>query len=265
MPTAFSREDTLELIRRVEDIPTLPDVFFRIKNVIEDQGSNAKDMARVIGSDQATATMLLKVANSAHFNREGKPIGLLEHAVARIGFKETANIAMAMSLLYGFCLRRGMPAIRLFWAHAYGVAVLSKKIAAVLRLDAEEIFVAGLLHDIGRAILGIRVDMFYFEGEMGGLYGDQLIEREMECFGLDHAGAGAEIMALWHFPPSLIQAVKEHHEPDSGFLPARIISLANREAHKYLPDVTDVAQVCSILAKKFPTGVSELLESGGLA
>jgi len=153
----------------------------------------------------------------------------------------------------------------LFWAHAYAVAILSKKMAEVLRLDAEEIFVAGLLHDIGRAILGIRVNMFYFEGEMGGLCGDKLIEREMECFGLDHAGAGAEIMALWHFPTSLIRAVKEHHEPDSGFLPARIVSLANREAHKHLPGVTDVEQVPSILGEKFQTGVSALLKSEGLA
>jgi len=263
IPCSYSREDTLVLLRRVDDIPTLPNHFFRIREVIEDGRSDSKGLAQVIGADQATAAMVLKVANSFQFSPEGKPIGSLERAIARIGFKETAHIAMMMSLFYGLALRGSMRNIQQFWVHAYTVAVLSKQLAEALGLDAEEMFMAGLLHDIGRAMLGIRIDMFYFESELGRLSGDFLIERELAHFGLDHAAAGAETMALWHFPPLIIQAVKEHHAPDSCFMPARLVSLANREAHKHLPDIQDVEQVQPILSEKYPKGVTALLKAEG--
>jgi len=263
MSIAYSREDTLELIRRVEDIPTLPDVFFRLKKVIEDPTSDSKALARVIGTDQATTSRLLKVANSAAFNPAGRPISRLEQAITRVGVNETGNIAMAMSLFYGLVLRGSVQNIQLFWIHAYAVGVLSKQMAGALGLAAEEIFIAGLLHDIGRAILGLRVDMSYFENETSRLSGDLLIEREVACYGLDHAVAGAEIMEAWHFPAALIKAVREHHKPDSDFLPARIVSLANREVHAHLSRIADLEQVHSALSKQFPAGVSALLQSEG--
>jgi len=264
MSIAYSREDTLVLIRRVEDIPTLPDIFFRVRKVIEDPASDSKALARVVGTDQATASRLLKVANSAAFNPAGKPISRLEYAIARLGVKETGNIAMAMSLFYGLTLRGSVQNIRLFWTHAYAVGVLSKQMAGVLGLAVEEIFIAGLLHDIGRAILGLRVDMSYFENETGRLSGKLLIEKEVACYGLDHAVAGAETMEAWHFPAALIKAVKEHHKTDSDFLPARIVSLANRVAHAHLSRIASLEQVHSAMSKQFPAGVSALLQSDGL-
>jgi len=260
----FDREETIELIRRVEDMPTLPDRFFRIRQVIECKESSAKDLAKIIGTDQGTASMVLKVANSVYFNSSEKPVGQLTHAITRLGYKETANIAMTMSLFYGFALPGGIQNVRTFWAHAYAVAVLSRKMAAALQLDDEEIFVAGLLHDIGRGILGLLVDLSYFEGPMGVLCGESLVKAEQEKFGLDHAEAGAEILGLWYFPASIRKAVEKHHKPDTSFLPARIISLADREVYKYLPDISDIDRVEAMLKERFPNGVFTLLRSEGM-
>jgi len=260
----FDREDTLELVRMVEDMPSLPDRFFRIRQIIESEESGSGELAKIIGTDQGTASMVLKVANSVYYSPTGKPVGQLTRAIARLGYKETANIAMTMSLFYGFALPAGIQNVRTFWAHAYAVAVLSRKMAIALQLDGEEIFVAGLLHDTGKAILGLRVDLSYFEGAMDVLQGVPLLKAEQEYFGLDHAEAGAEILGLWHFPASIQKAIEKHHQPDTGFLPARIISLADREAHKYLPDVSDIDRVEAILKERFPGGVVALLQSEGM-
>jgi len=264
MPHSLDREETLELIHLVEDMVTLPDYFYQIQDAIGKSESSCSDLAAIIGKDQATTSMVLKIANSTYFNPLGVPVATLPNAIARLGFGETASIAMTMALFYGFSLRTGMANVRALWAHAYAVAVLCRQMAKPLSLDAEEMFVAGLLHDIGRVVFGLRVDLEYFDRETGALFGNRLIEKEVERFGLDHAEAGAEILRLWRFPPLLIEAVEKHHEPESGFLPAMVIFLANNVAHEYLPCVSDIDQVERTLRERFPAGVLALLRSEGL-
>ena len=265
MTSLFDREETLTFIRRVEEVPTLPDRFFKIREVIEDGKSDSRSLGLIIGTDSGTASMVLKMANSSYFNPAGSPVSTLSHAIARLGFKEAARIAMAMSLFHGFALQTGMHNVRMFWTHAYAVAVLGRQMAETLELDAEEMFMAGLLHDIGRVILGLRVDMSYFDNKIGRLRGDPLIENELETFGIDHAEVGSELLSLWRFPASIRDAVGKHHEAGTSFLPARVISVADKEVHKHLPNNTDIEQVQALLKGQFPEGVSALLEAEGFS
>jgi len=243
----YDRETTLQLIGMVQDLPSLPDRYARIQEVINDPTSSATDLARIVDTDQATSTMILKVANSPMYNPTHQYSGTLPMAIARLGTRETGHIAMTMSLIYGFAIPVSMPRIRAFWAHAFGVASLSRKMADLLHLDKEELFIAGLLHDIGRAILGIRVDMKYFEGKMGQLCGNELIAAEQQAYGVDHAEAGLEILRLWKFPKKIREAVGNHHNKNTNFAMNRIIRLANHEAHKLFPNIADIGQINQIL------------------
>jgi len=251
----YDRADTLALIRRMNDLPTLPDYFYRIRAVIEDERSDAGCLARVIETDQGTSAMVLKMANSAWFNPDGIPIARLSQAIARLGFSETANIAMTMSLFYGFSLHADMQSIRRFWAHAYAVAVLAQRSAACLRLDADIAFMAGLFHDIGRAVLGMRVDLSYFESGLASLHGESLVEEERRRFGLDHAEAGAEIIRMWHLPDAIGWAVQEHHDTGSTSPVARLIRRADSKVHTHLGDISDIEQVLPLVHDRFPDGL----------
>jgi len=259
----FDRESTLQLIGITSDIPSLPDRYVRIQEVIDDPDSGAADLARIVGTDQATTAMVLKFANSPMHNPMHQNIGSLPMAIVRLGTRETGHIAMTMSLLYGFAIPMGMAQIRTFWAHAFAVALISQHMAGLLGVDEEELFIAGLLHDIGRAILGIRVDMAYFEGELGLLSGDQLIATERQAYGVDHAEAGSEILRLWNFPDSIREAVASHHNEDTNSVPGKIISLASTEAHKCFPYTTDMGCVEQTLMEK-PERIRILLEREGL-
>lgn len=259
----FNRESTLQFIGITKDLPSLPDRYARIQEVIDDSTSSAMDLARIVGTDQATSAMVLKFANSPMHNPMHQKIGTLSMAIARLGTRETGHIAMTMSLLHGFAIPAGMAQIRAFWAHAFAVALLSQHMAGLLGMDEGELFVAGLLHDIGRAILGIRIDMAYFEGELGLLSGDQLVAAERQAYGVDHAEAGSEILRLWNFPDSIREPVASHHNVDTDSVPGKIIGLASIEAHERLPYASGIDHVEQPLMEN-PERIRILLEKEGL-
>jgi len=230
--SVFDRVSTLELLAFSEDLPSLPDRFIKIQKIAQDPNSSADDLAEVIRSDQATTVMILKFANSSAYNPSGISIGELSKAIARLGSKETVHIATAMSLMYGIILPTGMANIRSFWSHAYAVGLVCEKL--VHQIDPtgktyghERAFMVGLLHDIGRAALGMRVDFSYFERELGHLHSGALIRAEEALYGVNHAEAGQQLLSQWLFPDDLCQVVAEHHNPNSDLLLARVCNIAN--------------------------------------
>ena len=261
--SVYDRESTLQLIGMVEDVPSLPDRYAAIQEVLDDPNSSAAQLAEVIGTDQATTAMILKFANSPFYLPTNQRITTLPQAIARMGAKEAGQIALTMSLLYGFAIPGGMGAIRAFWAHAFAVALLAKHMARLLGLNADELFVSGLLHDIGRAILGIRVDMGYFEGPLARLTGNALVSAERETYGVDHAEAGDAILKLWNIPEVVRAPIAAHHAPQPESMSARVLQLADAEAHLRLPHAADIESVPQYLLER-PDRVREILVNEGL-
>lgn len=256
----YSREDSITLIEMMEDIPTLPDSFIRIKKLIGNEGASAADLAKAIRTDHAVSACVLKVANSAYYNSMGLPVATLTQAVARLGFMEASHIIMASSLLYGFTLPLGMNYIRALWAHAFAVGVLCERLAKRHHQDSEELFMAGLLHDIGRAIIGIRLDLTYFESNMASMHAESLVDEEVKKYGIDHAEAGALLLHHWDFPEALQRTVAEHHKHESTFLPARICALADGEANRRFPFGSSIDQISAMLAEDSLEDLPELPE-----
>jgi len=252
----FDRQATLELLQFSDDLPSLPDRFVKIQTIIQDPNSNAHDLAQIIRSDQATTAMILKFANSPAYNPSGTAISELSKAIARLGNKECVHIATAMSLMYGMILPTGMANIRVFWAHAFAVALIAEKIAKTTdpsqqRGSHENAFMAGLMHDIGRAALGMRVDFAYFERETGHLHETQLIQAEEAYYGVNHAEAGMLLMRLWQLPKDLCQAVGEHHLADSSLFLAQVCYLANQFCNENLPERTAFEDISDIILEEF--------------
>jgi len=262
-PSIYDRESTLQLIGMVEDIPSLPDRYAAIQKVLDDPSAGASDLAEVIGTDQATTAMILKFANSPFYMPTNQRITTLAQAIARLGAREAGHIALTMSLLYGFAIPGGMAAIRAFWAHAFAVAMLAKHMARLLGMNADELFTTGLLHDIGRAVLGIRVDMGYFEGPLAGMQGEALVAAEREAYGVDHAEAGEAILKLWNIPEIIRAPIAAHHDKATTDIVARVLQLADAEAHLRLQPSADIESVPGHLAEA-PDRPRTILVQAGL-
>jgi len=261
--SAFNRKSTLELLQFSEDLPSLPDRFVKIQHVAQDPDASAEDLAHIIRSDQATTVMILKYANSPAYNPSHTPISELSKAIARIGSTEAIHIATSMSLMYGMILPTGMANIRTFWSHAFAVALVTEHLAktadpAQKHGSHESAFMTGLLHDIGRAALGMRVDFSYFERETGHLNEENLIKAEEKHYGVNHAEAGMYMLRLWDFPDDLCMAVAEHHLPESPLFLARACYQANQFINAHLPERTAFDNVAETVFEKLRTSPPDI-------
>jgi len=110
------------------------------------------------------------------------------------------------------------------------------------------IHVTALLNS-GRAAIGTRLNLAYFESDMGTLHGKALLKAEREAYGLDHAEAGAELLALWNFPAPVCRAVAEHHDPAGTYRAAQVCAQADAEVHRLMPVPCPIEEVETLIAE----------------
>jgi putative nucleotidyltransferase with HDIG domain len=221
-PSKSVSSKTLDLkMRYVMDLKALPFVAAEIVQLTSHPGANAKDLTETIQRDQALTARLLRLANSAFYALHGRAQNLTQ-AVARIGFREIRQIALAVTILdelkgkgeKGFLDRQA------FWRHCLGTAVLAKEIATLGGRGPEAVegaFLAGLLHDIGKAFLDD-----HFHEEYGGTIraasteNIPLHEAERRTLGMDHTAVAQKILEKWRLPESLAEPIVHHHSSWEG-------------------------------------------------
>jgi putative nucleotidyltransferase with HDIG domain len=243
-------------IVNARDVPTIPVLLLRILRVVDGERSSAKDLVELMQRDQALAGRVLRLANSSFFacSRE---VATLPRAVMLLGFATVKNLALGIKIMETM-RQHGGPEIAVLWEHSALVGAAARLIAQKTRAaDAEEVFTAGLLHDIGKVVLRIRFTATY--DRVVATAGDTpVVLRERDAFGVDHAQAGSWIGESWQLPSSIVDAARAHHDELAAGEPltiARIVNVANRLVHW-----TDVDQ--GILA---PEAESVLAGAAGLS
>jgi putative nucleotidyltransferase with HDIG domain len=224
-----------ELIANLGDLPPLPQVATQLLRLTADPDASAEDLRRVISTDQALTGQILKIANSAMFGMV-REVTTLTQAIMTLGFSTIKSVVIASSAknLY----HRGTVGLqeRLIWEHALVAAIASRAFAKALRFPrVEEAFIGGLLHDIGKSVMGVKFPERY-SALLRTVYnegGDGLV-LELDTFGFDHAMVGEALVQKWNLAPSLQQAARWHHDPihaQEDHLPlAAMVALANRLA-----------------------------------
>lgn len=203
-----------ELITNLGDLPPLPQVAAQVLRIAADPDASTDELQRVISTDQALASQILKIANSAMFGMM-REVKTLTQAIMTLGFSTIKSVVIASSAknLYS----RGSSGLqeRLMWEHALVTGLAGRAYGKQLRLArTEEVFLAGLMHDIGKSVMGIKFPDRY--GAMiRTVYNEQgdTLELELETFGFDHTMVGEALLHSWNLAQSIEQAVRWHHEP----------------------------------------------------
>lgn len=203
----------------VGEIATLPEVTIKIIEIVEDSKSTARDLHEVIKNDPALSVKVLKVVNSAFYGLPGQ-VASVDRAIILLGLSAVKNIAIAASiarLFKGKRISEHFSAADL-WRHSVAVAVIGRAIAKCSPHPGltDEIFVAGLIHDIGTLVeRQIFPDQFsqVIDRCMAGEGNFRQCERDI--IGADHQAFGVGLTTKWKFPRHLRAAVGFHHNPES--------------------------------------------------
>ena len=226
-----------ELVQGGDGLVSLPEVCFLVNDLVNDPGCSLDQVGHVISQDPALTARLLKLVNSSYYGFEMK-IETVSRAVLMVGLKELQNMVWATAAVETFEGLSGSKAnMAAFWRHSIFTAVLGRILAKECNLlHPERMFVAGLLHDIGKLVLYSRypqlVEEVWAVERDHGL--DDGVTAERLVLGFDHAELAGELLRHWSLPENLASAVQFHHSPKESkdhSIEVSIVHIANVMAH----------------------------------
>ncbi len=197
---------------------SLPEIYFKINDVINDPESSFGDVAEIICNDVSLSVRLLKIVNSSFYNFPSE-IETISHAISIVGTKQLRDLALATMVLTAF---KGFPEdfvdMNSFWRHSVACGVSSWVIAINCRENnPERHYLTGMLHDVGRLIiLENHPEVAREIMERGQSENRIVFEVEREVLGFDHGAVGAALLTSWKLPPTLSEVIKNHHAPLEG-------------------------------------------------
>ena len=236
---APSGANAAEIRRKIKNrdiqLPEIPTIIFKLNDTIADPFSSSDDIAQVISKSPGLTALLLRIVNSAFYGFPSR-IDSISRAVTIIGSKEISALAVGITTMELF---KNIPAavfdMQAFTHHSLACGVLARILAAGGNLrNTEQLFVSGLLHDIGRMVI-----FKYFPQQAGSLLAGAsdgkrcLYDVEKSVMGFRHTDIAADLFEKWKFPLSLSQNVVYHHRPTAAQDPAKaaIIHLSDIIAH----------------------------------
>jgi HD-like signal output (HDOD) protein len=209
---------TTSILKQIDSLPALPATVTRVMQVTGAPESSAHDLMLAVIPDQAMCATILKLANSAFFGMP-REVGNLEKAVMVLGFNEIRNIVIGKAVFNSFqsICRNNREAINRFWEHSFHCGLAAKIIAEERGLSGSEMFIAGLIHDIGKLIILVGVSGDHTDIlELSDPTDFSRYLRESEIYSIGHDEIAIRLFNRWLFPRSLINAVGYHHRPQES-------------------------------------------------
>lgn len=203
------------IVEHETDLASFPDIFFRIKEVLEDDAASADRIAKVVSTDFSLSAKLLKLVNSPLYGFP-QTIDSITRAVALVGGKELSTLALGISAINYF---KDIPPelvdMRSFWRHSITCGIFARMLAGTQSgLSPERFFIGGLLHDVGRLILFKKLPYASTEAMLFARENClPLVEAEQTVMEFCHTDISKPLLAAWKFPESLAVMINYHHDP----------------------------------------------------
>lgn len=220
------RSDLKRIIMDTKTLPTLPGVITKLNALSENDKASVQEMARIVASDQVLSARILRLANSPSYGFYR--VSTISNAMILLGVNVVKSLALSSSIFE--IMEKNSIGL---WEHSLGVATAANITAKKLGIpEVEEIATAGLLHDIGKVIIGLKCtdEMLDIRHaiETDELY---ILEAERQILDTDHAEVGGWLAKSWYLPDKLSEPISYHH------------NLIKSDSHRVKTAVVHVADV----------------------
>lgn len=199
------------------DLLALPVVPAVVGDLLEVFGADQLDIQRLtqlVGYDVVLSARMLAVANSAAYLRHTPRMANLERTLALLGVGTARIIVTATAFYQSSSLAHAIPppALHRFWRHSLSCAHMARRLAEMTNYpNPDEAYLAGLLHDIGKLVMGVRNAGVFHEVSALAPLPHEIPALEHRLFGADHCELGAALVETWQLPSFLADAIRFHH------------------------------------------------------
>lgn len=225
IPSGLAERLRIHLERGTSDLPVLSRSVAEALRLARTANLDFDELAHVAAGDPPLAARVISVANSSAYARAGMPrIAAVKQAAARLGTQATRDVLYQVAYASMFVdAARYRDAIEATFQHGVRVAQVSRLLAEGRGLEGDVAFLAGLLHDIGRAR----------SWKLLGSFGENApAEALLPLVDEVHAPAGAELAQAWHLPDEVVDVCRWHHDPGPRAYP-RVVAAADGIAALY--------------------------------
>ncbi|MBK7644809.1 MAG: HDOD domain-containing protein [Planctomycetes bacterium] len=204
------------LLDRHINLPTLPSVMQKLSALLEDPDAGARDIGQLVSEDVALTAKVLKIANSAYYGLRERCLAP-QQAASILGMKVLRNVVMQAAVMKQYDhLKNGVFDVDGLWRHsiltAHCCQYLGRKCHNSIGLAPDELYICGLLHDLGQVVLLDALGDEYLKvvtlARDGAL---KLHDAEEQSLGFTHADVGALLAQQWSLPDSIHRAIQFHH------------------------------------------------------
>lgn len=208
-----------ELVAKVKNLPPVSFAALKLVNLLDQPAVSNDEVVQVLKCDNVLTAKLLRACNSPYFGLE-EPVSSVDQAVFLLGHQQILHIVL--TLAFGSAMVVPLPGYAVeaneLWRHSLVAATAAELVVTELpdlNTDASVAFTTGLLHDIGKLVMGqaltpdTQTDIRK-RVEEGGLARS---EAELEILGTDHGAVGACLLQGWHVPEDIVESVANHHRP----------------------------------------------------
>lgn len=233
---APSRANTLldsDVAGKLRELPALPAIVLDLLASFDAPDVDVATLAETISRDQALTARTLRVANSPVYGLASK-VKTINQAIMVLGFDTVRTLVAAGAIVDALPGNGAQLDLAQFWRHAMATAVCARNVARRTRVNPEQAFLAGLLHDIGHLVLATGFPQQYMAAAAWRDAHDcGEVDAEQQVLGMNHQQVGLMLGEAWTFPPLIQRAIGYHHAPepdDLGEL-ASIVHVANAIVH----------------------------------
>lgn len=210
-------EHILQRLRTCTTFPTPPPVAMQVLQLAQNPEIDLAKVADAVSADPAIAAKVMRIANSAMYARRRQSTNLRQ-ALIVLGLNATLTLALSFTLVT--TIKKSAPKgfdFQAYWRRTVLSAAWGKLLASETgRRDAEEVFLAALLQDLGMLVIDKIWPEVYDGIAPFKIEHARICQHEQNCIGTDHRSIGAALLGIWNMPKGLVQAVQHSHDPSAG-------------------------------------------------